>query len=274
MAYVFKDYQDSADYIKGRLNGFQPEILMILGSGIGFIGDEVENPIFVDYKDIPNFKVSTAPGHKGRYVFGMLNGKRVAVMQGRMHTYEGYGLNDVVFPIRVAKLLGINTLMLTNAAGTLHSEWNVGDVMIVTDHIKMCLSSPLTGKNIDEFGPRFNDMSHTYTLRLQDVARKAADNIGLLIREGVYAFMPGPQFETPAEIRALRVLGADNVGMSTVPEAIAAAHCGMEIVAFSLCTNYAAGVLDVPLSGADVNEASEKAAPYFSKLVKEFVSLV
>lgn len=269
MAYEFKDYEKSSEYIKSRLDGFTPEILMILGSGLGFVGDQIENPIIIDYKDIPNFKQSTAPGHAGRFLFGELEGKKVAIMQGRMHTYEGYSLQDAAYAVRVIKLVGASTLFVTNAAGAINTNFNVGDIMLITDHVKFALASPLTGPNIDEFGTRFPDMSYVYTPRLLDVARNAAKKLGIVLREGVYMFFTGPQFETPAEIRAARVIGADASGMSTVPEAITAAHAGMDVIGFSLCCNMAAGVLDQPLSGEEVNEAAEKAAGYFSALVKE-----
>ena len=271
MAYEYKTYAESAEFIKEKLAGFSPEILLVLGSGLGFIGDEIEDPIFVDYKDIPNFKVSTAPGHKGRFVFGNLQGKKVAVMQGRMHTYEGYSLQDVTFATRVMRLVGCKTLFVTNAAGAINTSFGVGEIMLITDHIKYFLASPLTGPNIEEFGTRFPDMSHVYDPALCEVARSAAKDLGITLREGVYTFFPGPQFETPAEIRAARVLGADAAGMSTVPEAIAAVHCGMKVVGFSLLANMAAGVLDQPLSGEEVNEVAEQSAPRFSKLVREVV---
>jgi len=274
MDYTYTDYLESAHYIKDCLNGFEPEILMVLGSGLGFMGDLVEMPIYVDYKDIPNFKVSTAPGHKGRFVFGTMCGKNVAVMQGRMHSYEGYNLRDVVFPIRVMKLLGVKTILLTNAAGAINVEFNVGDIMLITDHIKFTLDSPLNGPNIDEFGTRFPDMSHVYDPELRAKAVLAAKELGITLREGVYMFFPGPQFETPAEIRAARVLGADAAGMSTVPEAITAVHCGCKVLGFTLCSNMAAGVLNQPLSGEEVNEAAEAAAPKFSALIKKVLEKI
>ena len=274
MSYEYKDYVKSAEVVKERLNGFQPEVLMIMGSGLGFMGDLVEDPIYVDYKDIPNFRVSTAPGHKGRFVFGMLYGKKVAVMQGRMHTYEGYSLQDAVYPVRVAKLLGINKMIVTNAAGAINTAFKAGDIMLITDHIKLALSSPLTGENVAEFGTRFPDMSEVYSRELQEKARDAAKALDLDLKEGVYMFFPGPQFETPAEIRAARVLGADAAGMSTVPEAIAANHCGMKIIGLTLCSNMAAGVLNKPLSGEEVNEAAEASAPKFSSLVAEILKRI
>lgn len=274
MEFTFEDYKKSAEYITKKLGDFKPQILLVLGSGLGFLGDEVENPIYVDYKDIPNFKSSTAPGHKGRFVFGKLCGKDVAVMQGRLHSYEGYTLEEVVYPIRTMKLVGIKQLILTNAAGAINAQFRIGDVMLITDHIKLTIGSPLCGPNIEEFGTRFPDMTYTYTPRLQEVAKKAAKNVHVNLREGVYMFFPGPQFETPAEVRAARTLGADAAGMSTVPEAIAASHMGLETLGFTLCTNMAAGVSSVPLYGSDVDEAAAKASNYFSELIKEVVTLM
>ena len=271
MAYEYSDYVKSAEFIKEKLDGFEPEVLMIMGSGLGFMGDMVEDPIYVGYKYIPNFRVSTAPGHAGRFVFGNLFGKKVALMQGRVHTYEGYGLQDVVYPVRVAKLLGINKMIVTNAAGAVNTSFSPGDIMLIKDHIKLSLASPLMGPNVEEFGTRFPDMSNVYCKEFQQIARDAAKALGQELREGVYMFFSGPQFETPAEIRAARVLGADAAGMSTVPEAIAANHCGMKILGLSLCSNMAAGVLDQPLSGEEVNIAAENAAPKFSALICEIL---
>ena len=274
MSYEYKEYVKSAEVVREKLSGFQPEVLMIMGSGLGFMGDLVEDPIYVDYKDIPGFKVSTAPGHAGRFVFGKLYGKNVAVMQGRMHTYEGYSPQDVVYPVRVAKLLGIEKMIVTNAAGAVNTSFRPGDIMLITDHIKLALVSPLSGDNIEEFGTRFPDMSTVYDRELREKARDAAKSLCIDLKEGVYMFFPGPQFETPAEIRAARVLGADAAGMSTVPEAITANHCGMKIIGLTLCSNMAAGVLDQPLSGAEVNEAAEASAPKFSSLVAEILKRI
>ena len=213
-------------------------------------------------------KHSTAPDHKGRFVFGRLAGRNVAVMQGRLHAYEGWSFADAAYPVRVLRLLGAETLIVTNAAGAVNDAFDVGDIMLITDHIKFFAMSPLTGPNVEEFGPRFPDMTHVYTPALQAVARDAAKKLDLRLQEGVYMYFPGPQYETPAEIRAARLLGADAVGMSTVPETIVAAHCGMKVLGFTLCTNMAAGVLDQPLSGEEVIEAGKVAAPRFSALVK------
>ena len=189
-------------------------------------------------------------------------------MQGRLHTYEGWSFADAGYPVRAARLLGIETLVVTNAAGAVNTAWTAGDIMLITDHIKLFGVSPLCGPNIEELGPRFPDMSHVYTPALQEKARDAARAQGLDLKEGVYMFFPGPQYETPAEVKAARLLGADAVGMSTVPEAITAAHCGMEVLGFTLCTNMAAGVLEQPLSGDEVIEAGEAAGPKFTALVK------
>ena len=265
--YTFAQYQESADAIRARIGAFKPDVAMVLGSGLGFLGDVVENAVAVPYGDIPYFKVSTAPGHKGQLVFGQLNGKNVAVMQGRMHHYEGYSYEEVAYAVRVLRLLGCETLIVTNAAGCVRTDWQAGDLMLITDHIKMFSESPLRGENLPEFGVRFPDATHLYTVRLQELARQVAAEQGVLLREGVYFYCYGPQYETPAEVRAARVLGADAVGMSTAPEAIVAGHCGMEVLGFTLLSNMAAGILDQPLSEEEVLEAAAAAREKFSALV-------
>ena len=272
--YTYQQYQESAAALREILGAFSPKVLLILGSGLGALGDEVEHPVVVPYEQVPHMKHSTAPGHKGRFVFGRLAGQDVAVMQGRLHAYEGWSFADAAYPVRVLRLLGAKTLFVTNAAGAVNDAFDVGDIMLITDHIKLFAGSPLTGPNVDEFGPRFADMSHVYTPALQTVARQAAKELNIRLQEGVYMYFPGPQFETPAEIRAARILGADAVGMSTVPEAIVAAHCGMNVLGFTLCTNMAAGVLDQPLSGDEVIEAGNAAAPRFAALVKRCLQQV
>lgn len=267
MSYSFSQYQESADYISSRLKGFVPDIVMVLGSGLGFLGDRVEGFMVIPYGEIPHFKVSTAPGHAGQLVCGLLSGKKVAVMQGRMHHYEGYSFEDVSYAVRTLRLVGCSRLIVTNAAGCVNRDWSVGDIMLITDHIKFFLESPLRGENLPQFGTRFPDMSHVYTPALQDVARRSAGELSLPLREGVYCYFPGPQFETPAEVRAARFLGADAVGMSTAPEAIAAAHAGMEILGFTLLSNMAAGILDQPLSGEEVNSTAEASKDKFSRLI-------
>ena len=266
---TFGQYQESAEALRRRLGNFRPEVLLILGSGLGFLGDEVAGPMTVPYSQIPHLKHATAPGHKGQFVFGSLAGRSVAVMQGRLHTYEGYTMEETAMAVRVMRLLGARALVVTNAAGAVNTAFHAGELMLITDHIKLFGSGPLEGPNLPEFGPRFPDMSHVYTPALQATARQAAGDLGIRLNEGVYMYFPGPQYETPAEVRAARVLGADAVGMSTVPEAVTAAHCGMDVLGFTLCTNMAAGVLDQPLSEQEVLEAAAQAAPQFSSLVLE-----
>ena len=267
MQYTFEQYQQSADAIRAKIGDFQPKVAMILGSGLGFMGDVVENAIAVPYGEIPHFKASTAPGHKGQLVFGTLEGKPVAVMQGRMHHYEGYSYEEVAYAVRVLKLLGCDTLIVTNAAGCVNTSWKAGDLMLITDQIKIFMESPLRGENLPEFGVRFPDASHLYTPALQDVARKAAGELGIELKEGVYMYFPGPQYETPAEVRFARIAGADAVGMSTAPEVIVAGHCGMQVLGFTLLSNMAAGILDQPLSEEEVLEAAAACRDKFSKLV-------
>ena len=268
MNFTFQQYQESADYLRARIGAFTPEVAMVLGSGLGFLGDVVENAVAVPYGEIPHFKASTAPGHKGRLVFGTLEGRKVAVMQGRMHHYEGYSYEEVSYAVRVLRLLGCTTLIVTNAAGCVNTAWKAGELMLITDHIKMFSESPLRGENLPAFGERFPDVSHLYTLRLQELARQTAKEMGIPLREGVYFYCYGPQYETPAEVRAARILGGDAVGMSTAPEAIVAGHCGMEILGLTLLSNMAAGILDQPLTEKEVLDAAEAAREKFSGLVR------
>ena len=267
MTYSFAQYQESAAYIREQIGAFSPKVAMVLGSGLGYLGDVVENSIAIPYGEIPHFKSSTAPGHKGRLVFGTLSGQNVAVMQGRMHHYEGYSYEDVSYAVRVLRLLGCDTLIVTNAAGCVRTDWQAGDLMLITDQIKLFSESPLRGENLPEFGVRFPDASHLYTPRLRKLARKVAAEQGVELREGVYFYCYGPQYETPAEVRAARILGGDAVGMSTAPEVIVAGHCGMEVLGFTLVTNMAAGVLPQPLSEQEVLDAAEAAREKFSALV-------
>ena len=267
MTYTYDQYQQSADYIREKLGSFSPKVAMILGSGLGFLGDVVESPIAIPYGEIPHFKASTAPGHKGRLVFGTLSGQPVAVMQGRMHHYEGYSYEDVSYAVRVLRLLDCDTLIVTNAAGCVRTDWQAGDLMLITDQIKLFSQSPLRGENLPQFGTRFPDASHLYTPRLQALARQVAAQQGVKLREGVYFYCYGPQYETPAEIRFARTAGADAAGMSTAPEVITAAHCGMEVLGFTLLSNMAAGILDQPLSEQEVLDAAAAAKDKFSTLV-------
>ena len=268
MNYTFAQYQESAEYIRSKIGDFTPKAAMVLGSGLGFMGDVVKDPIVVPYREIPHFKASTAPGHKGQLVFGYLEDKPVAVMQGRMHHYEGYSYEEVSYAVRVLRLLGADTLIVTNAAGCVRTDWKAGDLMLITDHIKMFSESPLRGENLPEFGVRFPDASKLYTPALQDLAREAAGELGIQLREGVYFYCYGPQYETPAEVRAVRILGGDAVGMSTAPEVIVAGHCGMEVLGITLLSNMAAGILDQPLTEEEVLQAGEDAREKFSGLIR------
>ena len=268
MGFTMEQYEASAQFIRERLGDFVPQAAMVLGSGLGYLGDEVQSPIFIDYSEIPHFKSSTAPGHRGRLVFGWLEGRAVAVMQGRMHHYEGYSYEEVTYAIRVLRLLGCDTLIVTNAAGCVNTSWQAGELMLITDHIKMFSESPLRGENLPQFGTRFPDSSHLYTPRLRQLARQTAQEQGIPLREGVYFYCYGPQYETPAEIRAVRALGGDAVGMSTAPEVIVAGHCGMEVLGLTLLSNMAAGILDQPLSEQEVLDAAEEARHRFSGLIR------
>lgn len=268
MSFTYADYTASADYLKSRLDGFVPRVAMVLGSGLGYLAEQVENPISVPFFAIPHFRRSTAPGHAGRLVFGTMEGQKVVIMQGRFHHYEGYDFADVTFPIRVMRLLGAELLVVTNAAGCVNRDWQAGNLMLIEDHIKLALDSPLCGPNLPEFGPRFPDSSYNYSAALRGLARRCAGELGLTLREGVYLYMSGPQYETPAEIRAARILGADAVGMSTVPEVIIARHCGMEVLGITLLTNMAAGILDQPLTEEEVLEAAEAGKEGFSALLR------
>ena len=265
--FTYDDYCESADMIAAHLGDFRPEVLLVLGSGLGFLGDRVEARTCVSYADIPHFRASTAPGHEGRFVFGELRGKRVAVMQGRMHCYEGYTMEDAAYACRVIRLLGAKTMIVTNAAGAVNTDYQAGDLMLISDHIKLFGMSPLRGPNLDEFGPRFPDMTHAYDVGLQKLAREVAGKLGIALREGVYCWMNGPTYESPAEIRMARILGGDAVGMSTVPETIVARHSGMDVLGLSCITNMAAGILDQPLTHQEVMETGERVKDTFRALV-------
>ena len=250
---------------------FKPEIALILGSGLGDYADTMEVVETLDYHDIEGFPVSTVPGHKGRFVFGYAGGVPIVAMQGRVHFYEGYKPQDVVLPIRLMKLMGAKVLFLTNAAGGINRSFNAGDFMLITDQISMSVPSPLIGENIDELGVRFPDMSEVYSRRLRKIIENSAVTAGVPLRRGVYIQTTGPQYETPAEIRADERLGADAVGMSTAIEAIAARHAGMEICGISCISNLAAGISVNPLTHAEVQETADRVAPLFKKLVTQAI---
>ena len=263
----YSHYQESAAYIQSKIGDFVPKVLLVLGSGLGYLAEAVEDPVWIPYGDIPHFRTSTAPDHAGRFAVGMLSGVPVMVMQGRLHYYEGYTSQEVTYPIRVAKLLGAHTVVLTNAAGGVDLSYKVGDLMLIEDHIKLFDPDPLVGENLPEFGPRFCDMSFTYTPAYRETARAKAKDLGIDLKEGVYFYCIGPQFETPAEIRAIRTLGGNAVGMSTVLEAIAASHCGMKVLGVSLITNMAAGILQQKIDGAEVTAVAAASKEKFSALL-------
>ena len=266
----FAFYEKTADYVKSRAP-FAPELGLILGTGLGPLAKQIENPVEIDYRDIPNFLVSTAPDHAGKLIFGTLEGKKLVCMSGRFHSYEGYDFEQLAIPVRLFKLLGIKQLIVTNAAGGVNEGYRPGDIMVISDHIKLNGASPMRGKNLPEFGDRFFDVSRMYTPRLRELALRLAKDTMLRVHEGVYFFMPGPQFETPAEIRAIRLLGGDAVGMSTVTEALTAAHCGIELLGFSVITNMAAGMLDQPLTTEEVSETGRMIEEQFSAYLKSVI---
>lgn len=261
----------AAGFLRDRLPT-APQVGLVLGSGLGGLADRLENPVYIPYSEIPGFVVSTAPGHAGRFVAGQLAGKQVLCMQGRLHFYEGHSMEDIVFPVRVMKELGIEALILTNAAGGVNLEFSVGDLMIIEDHINFMGRNPLTGPNDEEVGPRFCDMTFAYTPALRELALKVAAEQGVAVRTGVYLGYMGPSYETPAEIRAFRTLGADAVGMSTVPEVIAASHCGLPVLAISLITNMAAGIEKKKLSGDEVIAIADRRAQVLQDLVQGVVA--
>lgn len=249
---------------------FTPKIALILGSGLGDYAEQADIKAVLDYKDIEGFPVSTAPGHKGRFVFGYVGGVPVVIMQGRVHYYEGYSMEDVVLPTRLMKMMGAEVLFLTNAAGGVNWQFECGDFMLINDQICMA-PSPLIGENPDELGPRFPDMSEIYSKELREIIRHTARGLDIRLREGVYIQLTGPNYESPSEVRMVRTLGADAVGMSTACEAIAANHMGMKIAGISCISNLACGVSNRPLSHAEVQETADKAAPLFTKLITESI---
>lgn len=252
--------------VKAKVD-FVPEIALVLGSGLGNYGESIEIVQTLEYDEIEGFPVSTVPGHKGRFLFGYVQGVPVVCMQGRVHYYEGYSMSDVVLPARLMGMLGAKVLFLTNAAGGINYDFAPGDLMLITDHIMNFVPSPLIGPNLDELGPRFPDMSNVYKKELQEVLRATAKELGISLQEGVYIQLSGPNYETPQEIKMCRVLGADAAGMSTAAEAVAANHMGVKVCGISCISNMAAGILDQPLSHEEVQETADKVADTFQRLV-------
>lgn len=260
--------QEAARVLREKLGGFQPKTAIILGSGLGGFAAELEQALEIPYDQLPHFPVSTVPGHAGKWVAGTVEGHPVLCMQGRFHYYEGYSMQEVTFPIRVMGELNIGTMIVTNAAGGIRRTFQPGDLMLIEDHINWMFDNPLRGPNVDEWGPRFPDMSQAYDPDLMACAEKVAAERGITVHRGVYIAVPGPSYETPAEIRAFAKLGADAVGMSTVPEVIVANHQGMKVLGISCISNMASGILPQPLSHEDVVRTSQQAQDRLTALVK------
>ncbi|WP_251555411.1 purine-nucleoside phosphorylase [Neobacillus muris] len=266
----YEKIKNAAEFLKKKYDK-TPKIGLILGSGLGVLADEIDQAVKIPYKEIPDFPVSTVEGHAGQLVFGNLSGVEVVAMQGRFHFYEGYSMEKVTFPVRVMKQMGVETLIVTNAAGGVNESFSPGDLMIITDHINNMGTNPLIGPNDAQLGVRFPDLSEAYNKDLRKLAKKIAAQIELDVKEGVYFGNPGPVYETPAEIRMVRVLGGDAVGMSTVPEVIVARHSGMKVLGISCISNMAAGILDQPLTHDEVIETTEKVKANFLLYIKEIV---
>ena len=257
----------AADYLRDRIP-FNPEVALVLGSGLGDFADTLEEAVRIPFAEIPNFPQPTVEGHTGAFVFGKKQGKQVVALQGRVHFYEGLPQQEITLPIRVLAALGTKSLVLTNAAGGVNLNFRPGTLMLIADHINFSGSNPLIGPNLESFGPRFPDVSDLYTKSLRTAIQDKAAEAGIPLQQGVYMMYSGPNYETPAEIRAFRILGADAVGMSTVPEALVAAHCGMQVVGISCITNMAAGVLPVKLNHAEVVETAALVHDRFQKLLE------
>lgn len=270
MGEVYEKLQRCCESVRQKTD-FVPEVALVLGSGLGDFAETIRVVCEIPYGEIGEFPVSTVPGHAGKFIFGYVGDVPVACMKGRVHYYEGYPISDVVLPVRLLKLMGARILFLTNAAGGVNTSFQAGDLMMIKDHIAVFAPNPLVGPNMDELGPRFPDMSHVYDLTLQKLIRSTARENHIFLQEGIYTQLTGPSYESPAEIRMLRLLGCDAVGMSTVAEAIAANHMGMKICGISCISNLAAGMTANPLSHKEVQEAADMAAPAFKKLVTETV---
>lgn len=270
MSQVYEKLLKCYESVRAKVD-FQPKVALVLGSGLGDYADSIQVEATLDYHDIEGFPVSTIPGHKGRFVFGYVGDVPVVIMQGRVHYYEGYPIQDVVLPARLMKMMGAEVLFLTNAAGGVNFDFHAGELMLITDHISSFVPSPLIGENIGEPGVRFPDMSDIYDKSLQKLITETAEKLDIPLQKGVYLQLTGPAYESPAEVRMCRILGADAVGMSTACEAVAANHMGMKICGISCISNLACGMTDQPLSHMEVQEAADKVAPMFQKLVTETI---
>ena len=267
-----RQVQEAAAYVRSALGGRRPEIAITLGSGLGDLAERLDAPLTIPYKEIPHFPVSTVSGHKGQFVCGKLGGKEVLCMQGRFHYYEGYDLKQVTMPVRVMKLLGIDSLLVTNAAGGINTGFHAGTLMLIEDHLNLTGENPLIGENLDAFGDRFFDMTVAYDKEYRTLAKATAEELNIPLATGVYAWLTGPNFETPAEIRYLRTIGADAVGMSTVPEVLVARHSGIRVLGISCITNLAAGMTNNTLSHEEVKETADRVQNEFIRLVTGIVS--
>lgn len=270
MTDVRRRMEEAATAIRARVP-FEPELGIVLGSGLGALADDIERAGVVLYAEIPHFPRATVPGHAGELVLGLLEGKRVAALRGRVHFYEGYTMQEVVFPVRVLWELGCRTLLVSNAAGGLNREWRAGDLMVISDHINFQGTNPLIGPNDERLGPRFPDMSQAYDPELIGLAERCAVDERIVLRRGVYVAVTGPSYETPAELRMLRMLGADAVGMSTVPEVIAARHLGMRVLGITAITDMATGEVVQPVTHEEVLRVARELEPRFVRLVRRIV---
>lgn len=268
-----KQIQEAVSFIQ-KLHPSAVPVGIILGTGLGSLGNQIEVELEIDYKDIPHFPLSTVESHSGKLIFGTLSGKKVVAMKGRFHYYEGYSMKEVTFPVRVMKELGVSTLLVSNASGGLNPLQEVGDVMIINDHINMFSENPLRGRNYDELGPRFPDMSDTYSLALMEKAFEIADSHGIKLHRGVYVGVEGPNLETPAEYRYFRIIGGDAVGMSTVPEVLVARHAGMEVFGISAITDLGVEGKIHKVSIADVLAAAAKAEPVMALIMRELIARI
>ncbi|HEV8284138.1 MAG TPA: purine-nucleoside phosphorylase [Chitinophagaceae bacterium] len=273
MSDTLQKFKETVSYLKAAYP-YEPQVGIVLGSGLGNFSEEVEVEIEISYKDIPHFPVSTVEGHQGKLIFGMLSGKKVVCMAGRFHFYEGYDAEQVVFPIRVMKLLGIKALLLSNAAGGVNPDFNVGDLMIITDHVSFFTRNPLIGKNISELGTRFPDMSEPYKKELIQKAKNIAKQLGIMLREGVYYGVTGPTFETRAEYKLVHALGGDAVGMSTVQECIVANHMNLPVFAMSVITDIGIREDENKITHEEVLQAAKEAEPNFATIFKEMVAAI
>ncbi len=271
---VYKKIEETTEYLKSKIQGRHIHAAITLGSGLGLFTDSMENKLEIPYSEIPHFHATTVVGHSGKIIIGDISGKTILALKGRIHAYEGHTFEEVVFPTRVIKALGIENLVITNASGGMNTQYAEGDLVLIKDHINLTGNNPLLGPNLEKLGPRFPDMSTTWTPKLMETMHSAAKAINFPLKEGIYVGVLGPSYETPAEIRMYKAMGGDMVGMSTVAEAIAARHCGLKIAGISCITNMAAGIHQGELDHADIKEQANRIKEVFVKLLNEFFKLL